>query len=43
MSDSSHKRLQEGALSAQKTPTNPPAPAKLVPLTRSVAKKAKGK
>lgn len=43
MSDSNHKRLQEGALSAQKTPTNPPAPAKLVPLTPATAKKADSK
>jgi hypothetical protein len=32
MSDSSSKRLQEGALSALKTPVNPPASPKLVPL-----------
>ncbi len=32
MGDSSNKRLQEGALSALKTPVNPPAPPKLVPL-----------
>jgi hypothetical protein len=29
----SNQRLQEGALSALKTPTNPPAAPKLVPLT----------
>lgn len=32
MRESNGKRLQEGALSALKTPTNPPAPTKLVPL-----------
>jgi hypothetical protein len=43
MSESNGKRLQEGALSALKTPTNPPAPTKLVPLTPPDAKKAKDK
>lgn len=33
MSDSQNTRLQEGALSALKTPTAPPAKTKLVPLT----------
>lgn len=33
MSNSKHVRLQEGALSALKTPSNPPAAPKLVPLT----------
>jgi hypothetical protein len=33
MSKSKHVRLQEGALSALKTPTTPPATPKLVPLT----------
>jgi hypothetical protein len=31
-------RLQEGALSALKTPTNPPAKAQLVPLQPGVPK-----
>jgi hypothetical protein len=33
MSDAENRRLQEGALSALKTPTSPPAETKLVPLT----------
>jgi hypothetical protein len=33
MSKNENVRLQEGALSALKTPTAPPAPPKLVPLT----------
>lgn len=33
MSDSQNTRLQEGALSALKTPKSPPAETKLVPLT----------
>ncbi len=32
-SGKSNNRLQEGALSALKTPSNPPAQSKLVPLT----------
>jgi hypothetical protein len=32
MSETDNKRLQEGALSALKTPVNPPATPKLVPL-----------
>jgi len=43
MSKSDNKRLQEGALSALKTPTNPPAPTKLVPLAPPTGKKATGK
>jgi hypothetical protein len=39
MSKPSSTRLQEGALSALKTPTTPPAKPKLVPLTPSIAKK----
>jgi hypothetical protein len=35
MSDAQNTRLQEGALSALKTPTAPPAETKLVPLTPS--------
>jgi hypothetical protein len=34
MAESDNKRLQEGALSALKTPANPPATPKLVPLKR---------
>lgn len=41
MSDGSNMRLQEGALSALKTPTVPPAPARLVPLTPAPAPPAK--
>ncbi|WP_445150771.1 hypothetical protein [Baekduia sp. Peel2402] len=40
MSKSDNVRLQEGALSALKTPTTPPAPSKLVPLSPSASKKA---
>jgi hypothetical protein len=43
VSDSDNKRLQEGALSALKTPKNPPAPSKLVPLSPAKAKRAAGK
>jgi hypothetical protein len=32
MSEDGHKRLQEGALSALKTPVKPPVKPKLVPL-----------
>ena len=39
MTKLSATRLQEGALKALKTPTSPPAPPKLVPLTSSAAKK----
>jgi hypothetical protein len=34
MSNSVNKQLQEGALSALKTPVNPPALPKLVPLRK---------
>jgi len=37
MSEEGHKRLQEGALSALKTPAKPPAKPKLVPLTPVVS------
>ena len=30
----SNKRILEGALSALRTPVNPPAPTRLVPLTK---------
>ena len=43
MSKSDNKRLQEGALSALRTPKNPPAPTKLVPLTPPNGKKASDK
>jgi hypothetical protein len=43
MSKSDNKRLQEGALSALKTPRNPPAPTKLIPMTPATGKKAEGK
>jgi len=43
MSESNGKRLQEGALSALKTPKNPPAPTKLVPLRPTASEKPKGK
>jgi hypothetical protein len=38
MSKSDNKRLQEGALSALKTPKNPPAQTKLVPMSPPPAK-----
>lgn len=34
MAAGDNTRIQEGALSALKTPTNPPVPPKLVPLER---------
>lgn len=43
MSESGNKRLQEGALSALKTPKNPPAPTKLVPLAPAKNGQASGK
>jgi hypothetical protein len=43
MSDSPNKRLQEGALSALKTPVNPPAPPKLVPLKKATMKRSNSK
>ena len=43
MSDSPNKRLQEGALSALKTPVNPPAPPKLVPLEKTATNGGKSK
>ncbi len=42
-SDSPNKRLQEGALSALKTPVNPPAPPKLVPLEKAATNGGKSK
>jgi hypothetical protein len=42
MSKPTTKRLREGALSAEKTPTNPPAPAKLVPLTPAASPRDDG-
>jgi hypothetical protein len=39
MSKPNGTRLQEGALSALKTPTTPPAKPKLVPLIPATAKK----
>jgi hypothetical protein len=35
MADGDNKRLQEGALSALRTPKNPPAQPKLVPIEKS--------
>jgi hypothetical protein len=43
MSESGNKRLQEGALSALKTPANPPASPKLVPLKPAKNGQANGK
>ncbi len=40
MSKSENRRLQEGALSALKTPTSPPAQQKLVPLAPASKDKA---
>ena len=37
MSDAQNTRLLEGALSALKTPTSPPAETTLVPLTQPAA------
>jgi hypothetical protein len=37
MADGDNKRVQEGALSALKTPTNPPVEPKLVPLNPAKA------
>jgi hypothetical protein len=34
-------RIQEGALSARNTPTQPPAPTKLVPIAQAAACAAK--
>jgi hypothetical protein len=39
MSNSENRRLQEGALSALKTPTAPPAQQKLVPLAPAAKEK----
>jgi hypothetical protein len=41
MGTTGSNRLQEGALSALKTPTTPPAAAKLVPLTPPPVKQGK--
>lgn len=43
MAKTSNRRLQEGALSALKTPKNPPAATKLVPLRPPPAKNGEGK
>lgn len=42
MSNADSKRLQEGALSALKTPTKPPEKPQLIPLTPLAPKTAGG-
>jgi hypothetical protein len=40
VSDADNTRLQEGALSALKTPTSPPSPTKLVPVAPASRRKS---